>query len=277
MSKFMKVLGSIILMMAILLCGIVIYFQSELKLISELRNGDNCVWAVEYHWNMDENEIPQNLLFSQRGQIQGERIDGKWHGYYYLDEEEIPLTELYGEGNTVLFNLKSLYEYMIQKLNVSQNLISFDWASGLVDNYYVSGKQLEEIMGGEQVITAMFSKLSTTLSEENFSMGRLLGSIKSCKVPEESYYAMENPMRYYQYTVDEGTALVVIGVPKKLEDTRVLHVMIEDGEFSLEVKIQYRSQEFLETIDVPQESMTQEQVEQWKTIYEKLAALRDWF
>ena len=165
---------AVILLIGITVISVIVFGKYKIVKQVESYLDKNGKYTVNIHVTKDNSkeEKSNNYL------IEGNKERNKVYGELYLNDDRLPITEFYMNSEKTLFNLKTTYNYALERLHLS----NINPVSGLItDDIYLSKEKLEDLFDVD------IETISDISNESNRSLINTIINLKKCDIPNNSY------------------------------------------------------------------------------------------
>jgi hypothetical protein len=259
-----KIIAAIIAI-AVIVAGVMIYLniQPKLKLKAALEEIVN----EDFKYSLDYTiEGLDSSLFegNPEGNISGTKDSDLLYGIVSFHDFEA--VELYMDTDyNMIFNVEPLFNSAVESLQDKIG-ISLPLMQNLVNDFYVSLDQIEEITGKDIITisdTGISSDVFESISGEDVS--KVAYVLKQVKNTDEIDTLLGEDALYFSITFDDNDSYMIVGIPKN-QEKKQLSVEIYSNEATWKLKMDYE----LGTVEpkqMPEVTLSDSTIEVLKKIY----------
>ncbi len=230
----------------IFLLGIIVIFIivfNKYKIVKQVKYylDKNGKYTVDIHVskNISKEEKGTNYL------IKGNKEKNKIYGNLYVEDNKSSIIEFYMNTEKTLFNLKTTYNYALERLHLS----NINPVSGLITgDIYLSKEKLEDLFDVD------IETISDISNDSNRSLINTIIKLKKCDIPKKDSYLIKDDSNFDFYYSKYKNTEFIIGIGKNDRDNlQKLYLKVKQTDKVVEIKYSIQEDDDIKII-FPEES-----------------------
>lgn len=237
MRKLFKI---IIVMVLVAIMIFLIVLAGKIRIANQIKEYLEASGTYTMNICITENNSNINNNFL----IKGNKTKNNIYGKFYLNNDKLPISEFYMNSDKILVNLKTIYDYTIDKFKLSGIKV----INGLtVNDTFVSNNMIEELLeidnkGAKGINSMRKNSLITSVIK-----------IKKCNMLKDSFLINDND-EFEFYSTKYKNKKVIVGIDEDSENLiRIIYFYYKEKDEIIEVKYTIQKNENAE-IKFPKEN-----------------------